>query len=425
MTIIRIRASGAALAFSLIAGCASIDGARNAVGVTQYVGALWYDGEKFIPRDAFVKDGFFVNKPRGEIGDVRDLAGAFVVPGFAEAHHHTVLCDPERIDQFLKSGIFYVAVMNARVGSRECQEKLHPSNGLEVVSALAGLTARNAHPSQIGEYFLEPDAIDGEWVHYVDDASELERKWPAILATKPDYLKIFLSYSEDYAALRADASLASWYRGLDPSLAAPIVERAHAAGLRVAAHVMSAHDFKIAVAAGVDIVAHMPGFAPGAAFTEDDPHPYLAAAAADVRRYLIEPNDARRAAQDGVAVITTVSGADGPPTEAIAANFAALKTAGVTLLIGSDRGEYNSVDEFVYLTGRNLMTPSDALRSLSVLTPRALLPQRKIGALSPGYEASFIALGGDPLATPAAVRNIRLVVKSGEELEPKGAAPAN
>jgi hypothetical protein len=46
-------------------------------------------------------------------------------------------------------------------------------------------------------------------------------------------------------------------------------------------------------------------------------------------------------------------------------------------------------------------------------TPRAIFPGRKIGALQDGYEASFLGLGGDPLADFAATRDIRLRFKQG------------
>ena len=83
--------------------------------------------------------------------------------------------------------------------------------------------------------------------------------------------------------------------GLDPALAPVIVKRAHAAGLRVSAHVESAKDFEVAVKAGAEIVAHMPGFWP------------------DERRivngfdlYKITEAAAREAGRRRVTVITTI-----------------------------------------------------------------------------------------------------------------------
>ncbi len=383
--------------------------------VTHYANGLWYDGAGFVARDVYVKDGIFSEPADPETTHVIDLAGGHVVPAFADAHHHTVLCDPGRITQFIDAGVVYAGILNARVHTRACQGELHGPQGVEILSALAGITARDAHPSQIGLYFLKADEINGEWVHYVDSVEELDTVWPKIAATQPDIIKVFLSYSEDYEQLRFDTSIASWYRGVDPNLIPAIVERAHADNLRVSAHVMSAHDFEVGVMANVDIIAHMPGFAPGPAFTEYDEHPYLKALLEDPNRYRVTPAMAEEAALRGVSVMTTVSGG-GSPSQAISQNFETLRNAGVTLLIGSDRGEFTSVDEAEYLVANNLMESVEALNSLTMTTPQALFPNRKLGDLTVGGEATFVMLGQNPLVDFGAIRDVKRVVKRGETL---------
>ncbi len=52
-------------------------------------------------------------------------------------------------------------------------------------------------------------------------------------------------------------------RGLDPALAPKVVAKAHAAGLRVSAHVDTERDVRIALSGGVDELAHLPGYAIG------------------------------------------------------------------------------------------------------------------------------------------------------------------
>lgn len=426
--------STVAAASAVLSACAAeqrLEVPGTAAETVHYANALWFDGAAFAARDGYVRDGVFVEAPAGEPGETIDLEGGYVVPAFAEAHHHMVLCNPEWIPQFLDAGITYAGIMNARVSSRACQAESHGPDGLEISSALAGVTARQAHPFQIGLYFLEAEEVEGEWVHYVDSAAELETAWPRIASTAPDFLKIFVSYSEDYETLRADPELASWYRGLDPALVAPIVALAHEAQIRVAAHVMSASDFQVAVTGGVDIIAHMPGFAPGAAFTDDDPHPYLAMLTEHPERYVISEAAAQEAAAGGVAVITTVSKGEEPrpaptpaPTPEVVRNFATLRTAGVPLLIGSDRGEFNSVDEAQYLVEHDLMPADEVLRSLAVTTPQTLFPNRHIGELAPGGEATFVVLGADPLADFGAIRDVRRVVKRGHQLRPAATADA-
>ncbi len=406
--------------------------AADAAPTTAYVNGRWWDGERFRQGARHVRDGRFVARPRGPVRTV-DLGGGYVLPGFAEAHHHRI-CDPGGAAAFARAGVVYVGVMNARVSSRACQARQHGPEQVEVMNALAGLTARDAHPSQIGLNFLKPEQLDGEWVHYVDGPADLDRVWPRLQAAPPDMLKLYLAYSEDHARLRADKAMPSWYRGLDPALVPEIVKRAHARGWRVAAHVLSAHDFDVAVRAGVDVIAHMPGFAPGPAFTPDDPHPWLAGLLDQPQRYLISPASARAAARRGVLVMTTLSGieelelpAPAPPGAAkypalharlAAANLATLRGAGVTLLIGSDRYDATSVDEAAWLVRSGLMSPRQALRSLTYDTPRALFPGRDLGVLRPGGEATFVVLRADPLADFQAIRKPVTVVKRGRVLSP-------
>src|SRR6185369_1848330 len=79
-------------------------------------------------------------------------------------------------------------------------------------------------------------------------------------------------------------------RGIDPALVPLIVQRAHAIGLQVSAHVSTAADFRIAVTAGVDQMAHLPG-----------------QRANDSSPYLLSEADAADAARHHVNVITTVA----------------------------------------------------------------------------------------------------------------------
>lgn len=398
----------------LIGACASGVERTGGPDATAYVNGRWYDGERFVERTAYVRDGSFVAAPRNGVAQEVDLNGAYVLPAFGEAHHHTVLCDRERIQQFVRAGVLYAAIMNARVSSRECQARLHGPGSVEVVSALAGFTAPNAHPSQIGLFFLDQTEIDGEWVHYVESEADIDRVWRRIGENRPDFIKIFLSYSEDYQQLRDDAAIEPWYRGLDPALAPLIAERARREGLRVAAHVMSGHDFDVAVHAGVDIIAHMPGFAPDSAFSEPNGSPYLAALTPDSPRYLISRQAARLARTRGVVVISTMGGY--PNGASVTANMRTLQDAGVTILIGSDRGEGNSVDEAIFLVESGRLTAAEAVRSLAVTTPRYFFSERELGRLTPGAEATFVVLAQNPLDDIQNLRGVRGVTQRGQAL---------
>ena len=79
------------------------------------------------------------------------------------------------------------------------------------------------------------------------------------------------------------------------------------------------------------------------------------------------------------------------------ANLARLQAAGVPLLMGSDVFIGTARNELHALADLGL-DRATVLRLATQDTPRALFPGRRLGCFEPGCEASFLLLGGDPLA---------------------------
>ena len=94
----------------------------------------------------------------------------------------------------------------------------------------------------------------------------------------------------------------------------------------------------------------------------------------------------------------------------------ALSVTGVVLAAGSDETRQTSTAEIDYLRALGVFNNAALLDVWGAACASTLFPKRKLGKLRPGYEASFLALGADPLADFAATRNIRLRVKDGVEL---------
>ena len=59
---------------------------------------------------------------------------------------------------------------------------------------------------------------------------------------------------------------------------------------------------------------------------------------------------------------------------------------------------------------------AEVLRLWSELSPQTIFPNRRVGILAAGAEASFLVLDGDPLADFANVRRIRVRGKDGQVL---------
>jgi imidazolonepropionase-like amidohydrolase len=196
------------------------------------------------------------------------------------------------------------------------------------------------------------------------------------------------------------------------------VRRAHRAGLRVTTHVETATDFHHALIAGVDEIAHTPGFRP----ENGDWAKY------DAARFKISESDARLAARRRVAVVTTlVSAIDhalqkkaGEPFDEIRnlliQNLQLLKGHGVRLAIGSDSYRQNSLPEALNLSKLEVFDERALLKMWCENTAATIFPQRKIGRLTEGYEASFLVLDGNPLEDFTNVQRISRRFKQGQLL---------
>jgi hypothetical protein len=422
-------AAAAGFTVSLLPALPSV-GAQSATGPAPtarnraFVNGQVFDGQRFVAAPLYVTaDGLF-SRSRAADAEVVDLTGRYVIPPFGEGHNHNV--DSEAaLDRYLRAGIFYVSTPNSHPGAT-----LHPRfnspAGVDVQLAGGGLTATGGHPIFVVQRNIDRGVWtqtdgDGAFYHAIDSADDLAKTWPAILAGRPDFIKIYLLYSDEFVKRRDDRAFDGW-KGLDPDLVPLIVERAKASGLWVAAHVETAADFRAAVRGGVDVVAHLPGFRPS--LSERPFYPNL-----DVHR--ITAADAREAAQRRVTVVTTVGdlleaterglrGYTPSDSEAFRAlirgNLSALKGAGVSIAFGSDSYGKTSEIETRTIGALGLFSPLELLRMWSVVTPTMIFPTRRIGRLEPGYEASFLVLDGDPSRSLENLFRITTRVKQGAVL---------
>jgi cytosine/adenosine deaminase-related metal-dependent hydrolase len=394
----------------------------------KFVNGQWYDGKHFIRRTFYSVDGILTKrKPQG-IPETVDLEDGFVVPPFAEAHNHNLGSaiylnrefTQQTIQRYLAAGVFYVKIPanpadNAAMLRREFVNR---QDSVDVTFANGVLTSRDGHPigmtldsfKQAGIAVPQVAELEGKVFFIIENEADLQAKWQQILAGKPDFIKTILRHSENFARRRTTANLFG-YNGLDPQLLPRIVKQAHAAGLRVSTHIDSAADFAVAVRSGVDEINHLPG----AIFEKDT----------NEADYLIAPEDAKRAAKQGIIVVTTASVAllfaKGDALARVQSvqrkNLQLLKQNGVRLAIGSDTFTSNSVDEAMYLKSLNVFENAELLKMWSVTAAQTIFPHRKIGHLRQGYEASFLVLKGNPLEHFERVKDIRLRFKQGFPLK--------
>jgi len=387
----------------------------------------WLGADGFRPATRWVVDGRISLRRPARVDSVIDLAGRWIVPPFGEAHNHNVdFISPGRTDslirRYLRDGVFYVKNPGILPRGRDSlRGRVNVPQGVDAVFAHGLLTATGGHPTGLYRRNLARGAMtaadgDGGFLWIIDSLPDLERKWPRIVAGGTDFIKIVLVHSEEYARRRTDSAFFNW-RGIDPTLVPAIVRRAHAAGLRVSAHVETAADFHAAVVGGVDEINHIPGF------RGDEQVQFT-----DTRPFEVTADDAKLAAARGTWVVTTLGGISdfaltGPDSTRrrqadalFTRNLRVLRDAGVKLAVGSDAYRDDSVQEAAYLSTLGVLTPLELLRLWSEATPRAIYPTRRVGCLTDGCEASWLALAGDPSADFANTRRITLRMKDGRLL---------
>ena len=387
----------------------------------------WFDGRQFMARTVFVDRGVIVASRPTRVDAFVDLAGKFVVAPYGEAHNHNIEGAPAAtIASYLAAGIFYVKdPCSFPEAATAVMGKLNVPTSIDGIFSGGCLTSPGGHPSglvrrNIARGVMKEADGDGRFLHALTDSIDFERRWPAILAAKTDFIKVILVYSEEHAKRRADPAYFNWH-GMDPSLLPLVVNRAHAAGLRVSAHIESAADFHAALAGGVDEINHMPGFRPD--------RDSIGAFQGDLRQYAIAPADARRAARRGVVVVTTLgesiaflargdsSGLAADVRTRVRAlytrNLRLLRTAGARVVLGSDNFRGNTVSEIIAIRTLGVFSDAELLRMWSVDTPRAIFPGRHLACFEAGCEATFLALEGDPLADFPNVQRIGWRMKQG------------
>ncbi len=419
-----------ALALLLLAGCAAEN--TGTPPAYRFDNGLWFDGENFAPRTAYIVDGAlqFFDKETGA-RNVIDLGGGHVVPPYCEGHNHNFGggADQAEFEQtvraYLEDGVFYAMMPGSFALYREMiADKINNPKSVDVAFANNAITGSGGHPVRLRESLMErygsypeftKETMPDKGYFVADTLAQLKDKWPLVLAERPDFIKVALLFSEEYEARKDDPRFYG-ERGLDPALLPPLIQMAHDAGLRVAVHIESDADTATALRAGADIIAHTPSNDSAARISDETIALAKETGAALVTTFsVVERYKARSPEQYPLML------------EAQRDNLVRLHKAGVNLVVGSDNVQDTSRGEVEHLASLAALDSRTILRMWTENCARTVFPERKVGKLADGYEASFLVLDGDPIADLGATSRIKLRVKDGEvlELEPSTAADAD
>lgn len=391
----------------------------------QYSNGMWFDGEGFRPANAYSENGrlVFSDSVRSARAAV-DLQGGYVLPPFCEGHNHNLGMGTYGIEgtiaNYVRDGVFYVIIPSGIPLYRDAISGMvnHPAS-VDAVFSNSGITGAGGHPIALRERLMDrhgaysdfsKETLRNNAYFVADTEAELDEIWPLILAQDPAFIKIMLLNSEEYEARRSSEAYFG-KRGLNPALLPMVVERAHAAGLRVFAHIETDEDMATALRAGIDGIAHVLSYNSGRPISDEtlalvaERKPVIMTTASFAKKF-----EARN--PEAFAQISQIQ----------ADNLRKLKDAGARIIIGSDNVYDTSLGEAQYLEMLDVFSNVELLNMWTAECASVAFPDRLIGKLEDGYEADFIVLEDNPVEDFGAVTTIRLRVRAGEVME-QPAAP--
>ena len=186
-----------------------------------------------------------------------------------------------------------------------------------------------------------------------------------------------------------------------------IVDEAHMAGLKVAAHAHGAAGIKDAIRAGVDTIEH--------ASLVDDEGVKLAVQKGSYFSMDIYNTDYTQAEGAKNGVLEDNLRKDRDIGELQRENFRKSLKAGVKMIYGTDAGVYphgTNARQFAVMV-RYGATPLQAIQAATITASQALGREKDVGQVAVGRYGDLIAVAGDPLADVTMLEKPVFVMKGG------------
>ena len=200
---------------------------------------------------------------------------------------------------------------------------------------------------------------------------------------------------------------------MTPAELEAVVDEAHMAGLRVAAHAHGAAGIKAAIRAGIDTIEH--------ASLVDDEGIKLAVERKQPVWFAMDiyNTDYTQAEGEKNGVLEDSMRKDREIGQLQRDNFRKAYKAGVRMIFGTDAGvmpHWLSARQFNTMVTYG-MTPLDAIRAATLNAAQALGWEKDVGVIGIGRYADFVAVDGDPLADVRELEGVDGVIKGGVVIE--------
>jgi imidazolonepropionase-like amidohydrolase len=348
-----------------------------------------------------------------------ELPGMTLLPGLIDMHVHldsdptyggytglqfgdrlwSVLTVPNA-DKTLMAGFTTVRNVGSDawndVGLRQAIEQ-HKVNGPRVVTAAYAIGATGGHCDST--FF--PPSMDEQGRYNIDSPDEARKVVRTLHKYGAQVIKIcatggVFSHGDEPGAQQLT---------LEEMKA--VVDEAHMADLKVAAHAHGAAGIKDAIRAGVDTIEH--------ASLIDDEGIRLARQRGAWLSMDIYNTEYTQAEGKKNGVLEDNLRKDREIADIQRENFRKANAAGVKMIFGTDAGVYphgNNGRQFAWMV-RYGMTPVQAIQAATINSAEAL-GRKDVGVLEAGRYADLIAVSGDPAANVTLLESVPFVMKGGD-----------
>jgi imidazolonepropionase-like amidohydrolase len=356
--------------------------------------------------------------------NVIDLGDRTLLPGLIDAHTHIALHSGDYDAQILRETPEYrtiVATINGRKtlesgitsirdlgneGSGFADVALRDAvaNGLvdapRIVAAIRPVTSTGAYRlTGYSPYNTVPPISEP-----ADGVAEVRKAVRTLIAQGADVIK---AYMESYEKRQTRSDVLSGAENYSPEEFQALVDEAHRAGAKVAAHTYSDAAAKVAVAAGADSIEH------GLYINEDTFRAMAAKGIVYVPTLMVY--ELWRDGELFGGVTPEMKAKLTKTCDEHAASFRRALASGVTIAFGSDTFEKPGTNaiELEYMAKYG-MKNADVLRAATLNA--AKLAGVDAGSIEPGKFADLIAVDGNPLTDMKAIERVTFVMREGKRI---------